>query len=52
MKTYIVDSFTKKPFHGNPAGVCILEQEISEEKMHEIAQEFGFSETAFIIFSI
>ncbi|MCC3153289.1 PhzF family phenazine biosynthesis isomerase [Hymenobacter sp. BT770] len=48
MKTYIVDSFTKEPFKGNPAGVCLLEQEISEEAMLKIAQEFGLSETAFV----
>ena len=48
MKTYIVDSFTKEPFKGNPAGVCFPEHELSEEKMLKIAQEFGFSETAFV----
>ncbi len=48
MKSYIVDSFTNKPFKGNPAGVCFLEKEISNEKMLEIAQEFGLSETAFL----
>lgn len=48
MKSYIVDSFTDKPFKGNPAGVCFLEEEISDEKMLNIAQEFGLSETAFL----
>jgi len=48
MKTYIVDSFTKEPFKGNPAGVCFLQQEITEEQMLSIAREFGLSETAFI----
>lgn len=48
MKTYIVDAFTKEPFKGNPAGVCFTGHAISEEKMLKIAQEFGFSETAFI----
>ena len=48
MKTYIVDSFTKEPFKGNPAGVCFPEHEISEERMLTIAQEFGLSETAFV----
>ena len=48
MKTYIVDSFTKEPFKGNPAGVCFAGKEISEEKMLKIAREFGFSETAFV----
>ena len=47
--TYIVDSFTDKPFKGNPAGVCILNQKLSEEQMQSIAKELGLSETAFII---
>lgn len=48
MKTYFVDSFTTEPFKGNPAGVCITDNEISNEKMLNIARETGFSETAFI----
>jgi len=48
MKTYIVDSFTDQPFKGNPAGVCLLESPIEENKMLLIAQELGLSETAFI----
>lgn len=49
MKAFIVDSFTNEPFKGNPAGVCIQDQEISAEKMQLIAKEFNLSETAFII---
>jgi len=48
MKSYFVDAFTNEPFKGNPAGVCFPEQELEEEVMLKIAQEFGFSETAFI----
>ena len=48
MKTYIVDSFTNEAFKGNPAGVCILENEMSSKQMLLIAQEVGLSETAFI----
>jgi PhzF family phenazine biosynthesis protein len=48
METYIVDSFTKEPFKGNPAGVCFPRQEIGPEAMLRIAQEFGLSETAFV----
>lgn len=48
MKSYIVDSFTDTPFKGNPAGVCFLEEQIGNEKMLEIAREFGLSETAFL----
>lgn len=48
IETYIVDSFTDKPFKGNPAGVCVLENTLAEDKMLLIAKELGLSETAFI----
>jgi len=48
MKSYIVDSFTNEPFKGNPAGVCFLENELRDEEMLKVAQEFGLSETAFV----
>lgn len=48
IKTYIVDSFTKEQFKGNPAGVCLLEYELKEDLMLSIAQELGLSETAFV----
>ncbi|HET9406283.1 MAG TPA: PhzF family phenazine biosynthesis isomerase [Candidatus Sulfotelmatobacter sp.] len=48
MKTFIIDSFTDRPFKGNPAGVCFLEQALSDETMQHIAQELNLSETAFI----
>lgn len=48
MKTFIVDSFTNVPFKGNPAGVCIVESQLSDEHMLHVAQELNLSETAFI----
>jgi PhzF family phenazine biosynthesis protein len=48
IETYIVDSFTDKPFKGNPAGVCILNKKLSDKQMQSIAKELGLSETAFI----
>lgn len=48
IETYIVDSFTDKPFKGNPAGVCLLKQALSEKEMLLIAKELGLSETAFV----
>jgi PhzF family phenazine biosynthesis protein len=48
MKTFIVDSFTNTLFRGNPAGVCIVEQPLSDATMLSIAQELNLSETAFI----
>lgn len=49
LKIYQVDAFTNKAFHGNPAGVCILEKPIEDEVMQSIAAEMNLSETAFLI---
>lgn len=49
IETYIIDSFTDKHFKGNPAGVCLLKEELNESEMLSIAKELGFSETAFIL---
>ena len=48
MRTFIVDSFTDRPFHGNPAGVCFVESPLRDETMQQIAQELNASETAFL----
>ena len=47
IEIFQVDSFTDRPFAGNPAGVCILENEIDEKTMKNIAMEMAVSETAF-----
>jgi PhzF family phenazine biosynthesis protein len=46
--TYVVDAFTDIQFHGNPAAVCLTEEELSEEIMQKIAFEMNLSETAFV----
>ncbi|KAL9643029.1 hypothetical protein ABK040_010720 [Willaertia magna] len=56
LNLYTVDSFTKEPFKGNPAGVCFLptnfEQLISKENEENlfklIAREMNLSETCFV----
>lgn len=48
METYIVDAFTSRAFKGNPAGVCIVTETLSEDLMQSIAQELNLSETAFL----
>jgi PhzF family phenazine biosynthesis protein len=45
---YQVDAFTDKPFKGNPAAVCVLENELSDSLMQLIASEMNLSETAFV----
>jgi phenazine biosynthesis protein PhzF family len=48
MKTFIVDAFTDTPFKGNPAGVCLVDSPLGDERMLAIAQELNLSETAFL----
>lgn len=48
MTIYQVDSFTDKPFTGNPAGVCILERAADETWMQNVAMEMNVAETAFL----
>ncbi|HEX6643212.1 MAG TPA: PhzF family phenazine biosynthesis protein [Gemmatimonadales bacterium] len=43
-----VDAFTDRPFAGNPAAVCVLEQPIADELMAAIAAEMNLAETAFL----
>ncbi len=49
MKQYIVDAFTDKPFHGNPAAVCVMDHWIPDETMQAIAAENNLAETAFAV---
>ena len=44
---YIVNAFDKKPFSGNPTGVCILEEWLSTDDLQQIASQNGISETTF-----
>jgi len=44
-----VDAFTRQPFSGNPAAVCILDQAVDEEWMQNVALEMNLSETAFLL---
>jgi PhzF family phenazine biosynthesis protein len=44
-----VDAFTDKPFHGNPAAVCVLPEPRSDGWMQHVAREMNLSETAFLL---
>lgn len=48
MKIYFVDSFTNQKFKGNPAAICLSENNLDDSMMQNIATEIGFSETAFV----
>lgn len=43
-----VDAFTDKPFTGNPAAVCILDEPREDAWMQNVAKEMNLSETAFL----
>ncbi len=44
-----VDAFAQRPFTGNPAAVCLLEQAAEAAWMQAVAQEMNLSETAFLV---
>ena len=44
-----VDAFTARPFGGNPAAVCPLEQWLPDDVMQAVAAENNVSETAFFV---
>jgi PhzF family phenazine biosynthesis protein len=46
---YQVDAFTKTPFRGNPAGVCLLPEPRDEGWMQAVAAEMNLAETAFLL---
>jgi PhzF family phenazine biosynthesis protein len=48
VKIYQVDAFTKRPFGGNPAAVCILTGPRDAAWMQNVAKEMNLSETAFL----
>ena len=43
-----IDAFTDRAFAGNPAAVCLLEDERDAEWMQAVAAEMNLSETAFV----
>ena len=43
-----VDAFTDRPFSGNPAAVCILDEDRDDRWMQAVAAEMNLSETAFL----
>lgn len=49
MNYFVVDAFSDQPFHGNPAGVCVLDHWLPTETMQSIASENNLSETAFVV---
>ena len=48
MRIFQVDAFTDEPFRGNPAAVCLLEEERDDGWRRAVAAEMNVSETAFV----
>lgn len=54
MKTINVfhyDAFTNKPNMGNPAGIVLEADGLTEEDMQRVAEKVGFNETSFVLSS-
>ncbi|MFC4403763.1 PhzF family phenazine biosynthesis isomerase [Gracilibacillus xinjiangensis] len=49
IKVYHYDAFSSKPNKGNPAGVVLNGDELTEDEMQEVAYKVGFNETAFVV---
>uniref|UniRef100_UPI00358F9A45 phenazine biosynthesis-like domain-containing protein isoform X2 n=1 Tax=Myxine glutinosa TaxID=7769 RepID=UPI00358F9A45 len=45
---FVVDAFSRRPFCGNPAAVCLLNTAMAEETYQSVAAEMNLSETAFV----
>lgn len=49
LRQFQVDAFANRPFEGNPAAVCPLQQWLPDDVMQSIAVENNLSETAFFV---
>ncbi|HLM96118.1 MAG TPA: PhzF family phenazine biosynthesis protein [Acidimicrobiales bacterium] len=49
MDLTVVDSFTDRPFAGNPAAVAVVDAFPDEDRMQTVAREMNLSETAFVV---
>ncbi len=45
---YQVDAFTDVPFRGNPAAVCLMDREVDDDWLQQVAAEMNLAETAFV----
>ena len=49
LSLFQIDAFANKPFEGNPAAICPLDEWLPDELMQSIATEKNLSETAFFV---
>ncbi|CAM8991362.1 unnamed protein product [Rhodiola kirilowii] len=48
IKYFVVDAFTDAAFKGNPAAVCLLNENKTDEYLQSLAKEFNLSETCYL----
>ncbi|MCL6458809.1 MAG: PhzF family phenazine biosynthesis protein, partial [Gorillibacterium sp.] len=46
---YHYDAFCNQPGKGNPAGIVMENEYLTDEEMQEVASKVGFNETAFVV---
>lgn len=51
LEYYVLDVFSNKSYKGNPLSVVFTDGDLALESYHNIAKEFGYSETSFIYYS-
>ncbi|KAB8138154.1 PhzF family phenazine biosynthesis isomerase [Gracilibacillus oryzae] len=49
VKVFHYDAFSREPNKGNPAGVVLNGDQLTEAEMQEVALQVGFNETAFVV---
>ena len=49
VETFIYDAFSEIPGKGNPAGVVLNANKLTDNQMQNIAKELKFNETAFVV---
>src|SRR6202140_4004587 len=49
LPVFHVDAFTTKPFQGNPAAVCLLNQWLDDDLLRAVAAENNLSEPAYLV---
>jgi PhzF family phenazine biosynthesis protein len=51
LEYYVLDVFSNKSYKGNPLSVVFTDGDLETETYHNIAKEFGYSETSFVYYS-
>jgi PhzF family phenazine biosynthesis protein len=52
LEYYVLDVFSNTSYKGNPLSVVFTDGDLELEAYHNIAKEFGYSETSFVYYSV